>query len=89
MSSDGTMIVLTYDQVLDGQNELATAAFTVKVDGQPVQVSTVTVRGRRVELGLASAVTDLQTVTVAPTPIRPPTVTRTRFRTARAMTRTA
>ena len=65
LSRDGLTIVLTYNESLDSSNGPATTDFTVKVDGQPVSVSTVTVRIREVRLGLGGAVTENQGVTVA------------------------
>ena len=65
MSRDGLSILLTYDESLDSSNGPSTAAFTVKVDGQAVTVSTVSVRIRQVSVGLGAAVTENQGVTVA------------------------
>ena len=65
LSRDGLTIVLTYNESLDSSNEPPTTAFTVKVDGQAVTVSTVDVRVREVRLGLSGAVTEHQGVTVA------------------------
>ena len=65
LSRDGLTIVLTYNESLDSSNGPATTDFTVKVDGQPVTISTVDVRIREVRLGLGGAVTENQGVTVA------------------------
>ena len=65
LSRGGLSIVLTYDESLDSSNGPATTDFTVKVDGQAVTVSTVTVRIREVRLALATPVTEHQTLTVA------------------------
>ena len=65
LSRDGLTIVLTYNESLDSSNEPPTTAFTVKVDGQAVTVSTVDVRIREVRLDLGAAVTENQGVTVA------------------------
>ncbi len=65
LSRDGLTIVLTYNESLDSSNGPTTTAFTVKVDGQAVTVSTVTVRIREVRLDLGAAVTEQQGVTVA------------------------
>ena len=65
LSRDGLSIVLTYNESLDSSNGPATTDLTVKVDGQAVMVSTVTVRIREVRLALATPVTEHQTVTVA------------------------
>ena len=65
LSRDGLTIVLTYNESLDSSNEPPTTAFTVKVDGQAVTVSTVDVRIREVRLALGGAVTENQGVTVA------------------------
>ncbi len=64
MSSDGTKITLTYDEVLDSENKPATANFAITVQGERRDVSAVTVSGKTVELGLGSAITRGQTVTV-------------------------
>ena len=64
MSSDGAKITLTYDEVLDSENKPATANFAITVQGERRDVSTVTVSGKTVELGLGSAITRGQTVTV-------------------------
>ena len=65
LSRDGLTIVLTYNESLDSSNGPATTDLTVKVDGQAVMISTVTVRVRKVRLNLATPVTEHQTVTVA------------------------
>ena len=65
LSRDGLTVVLTYNESLDSSNPPATTDFTVKVDGQEVSVSTVTVRIRAVNLNLATPVTEYQGVTVA------------------------
>ena len=65
LSRGGLSIVLTYDESLDSSNGPATTDFTVKVDGQAVTVSAVTVRIREVRLALATPVTEHQTLTVA------------------------
>ncbi len=63
-SRDGLSIVLTYDEALDSSNGPTTTDFTVKVDGQAITVSTVTVKVRKVRLALATPVTEHQTLTV-------------------------
>jgi len=65
LSRDGLQIVVSYDESLDSSNGPATTDFTVTVDGQAVTISTVTVRSRKVQLGLATPVTEYQSVTVA------------------------
>ena len=65
LSRDGLTIVLTYNEALDSSNVPEATAFTVKVDGKALTVSTVTVRIRDVRLGLGGAVTEHQGVTVA------------------------
>ena len=65
LSRDGLQIVVSYDESLDSSNGPATTDFTVTVDGQAVTISTVTVRIRKVQLGLATPVTEYQSVTVA------------------------
>ena len=64
-SGDGTKIILTYDEILDSANKPATANFEITVQGEERGASTVTVIGKTVELGLGSAVTTGQVVTVA------------------------
>ncbi len=64
-SSDGTKIILTYDEILDSANKPATANFDITVEDEDRGASTVTVIGKTVELGLGSAVTTGQVVTVA------------------------
>ena len=59
---DGDDLVLTYDGALDASSVPAAAAFTVTAGGAAVSVSTVSVSGMAVTLGLASAVTAGQTV---------------------------
>ena len=63
-STDGTKIILTFDENLDGQNKPGTGDFTVTVQGEHRNVSTVTVSGATVELGLGTAITSQQTVAV-------------------------
>ena len=64
-STDGTTITLTYDEVLDSENEPATGNFEIRVQDEPRDVSTVNVSGKTVELGLGSAVTTGQDVRVS------------------------
>ena len=64
-SGDGTKIILTYDEILDSANQPATANFEITVQREERDISTVTVIGKTVELGLGSAVTTGQVVTVA------------------------
>ena len=64
-STDGTKIILTYNEVLDSENEPAAGNFAVKVQGEPTDVATVSVTGKTVVLGLGSVVTTGETVTVA------------------------
>ena len=65
LSSDGGMIVLTYDEVLDAGRTPVADDFAVTVDEQSAALSSstpVSVRGRTVALGLDSAVTADQDV---------------------------
>ena len=62
---DGAKIILTYDEILDSANKPATANFDLTVEGEAREASTVTVVGKTVELGLGTAVTSGQVVTVA------------------------
>jgi len=63
-NSTGTKIILTYDEALSATTA-ATTDFTVNVEGSPVAVSGVAISGSTVELTLAAAITNGQTVTVA------------------------
>ena len=53
---NGAELVLTYDGALDATSVPAATAFTVTVEGAAVSVSTVSVSGMEVTLGLAEAV---------------------------------
>ena len=64
-TSDGTKIILTYDEVLDSENEPAAGNFEIRVQDEPRDVSTVTVSGKTVELGLGTAITIGQDVRVS------------------------
>ena len=64
-STDGTKIILTYDEVLNSENEPAAGNFEIRVQGEPRDVSTVTVSGKTVELGLGTAITTGQVVLVS------------------------
>ena len=72
----GASLVLTYDERLDEGSVPAAGAFEVKVDGSEVNLATsdaVAVSGTTVTLTLASAVTDIETVTLSYTvPAREP-----------------
>ena len=66
-SSDGGRIILTFSEVLDSTSVPAGSEFTVTVDEALVNLasaSPVTVRGRTVVLGLETAVTADQDITV-------------------------
>ena len=65
LSSNGSTIVMVYNEVLDSLNKAPTSAFTVEADGSAVTLTGVYVTGRNVEVDLQSAVTEDQTVTVA------------------------
>ena len=67
VSSDGGTITLTFDEVLDADNGPGEGDFTVKVDGESVDLSVTStgdVRGRTVVVGLDTAVLTGQDVTV-------------------------
>ena len=64
-STDGTKVTLTYDEVLDSEHEPAAGNFEIRVQGEPRDVSTASVIGKTVELGLGSAVTTGQVVLVS------------------------
>ena len=59
---NGAELVLTYDAALDATSVPAATAFTVTVEGAAVSVSTVSVSGMAVTLGLAEAVLAQRTV---------------------------
>lgn len=63
-NSSGTKVILTYDSTLHTTTAGMTD-FTVQVGGQTVVVSGVAISSSTVELTLASAITNGQTVTVA------------------------
>ena len=65
LSTDGGTITLTYSEVLDDVRTPASSDFTVTVDGESATVSSVTVRGRTVILGLETAVIEEQDVTLS------------------------
>ena len=68
MSTDGLSITLVYDEALDDAAGPAASDFAVEVDGESADLSSgsaVTVSGRTVVLRLASAVRELQDVTVS------------------------
>ncbi len=65
---DGTALVITFDEDLDEAATPANSAFTVKVGGTPVDLSSTTppsISGATVTLTLASGVADDDTVTVS------------------------
>ncbi len=64
MSIDGLTITLTYDEDLDSRNKPRASDFSVTVQGEQRSVSTVTVTGKTVALGLGAAITTDQSVTV-------------------------
>ncbi|MBK3804342.1 hemagglutinin/hemolysin-related protein, partial [Azospirillum brasilense] len=63
-SVNGTILTLTYSELLDGGADAAVAAFTVMVDGVARTVTGADASGTTVTLTLASAVDPYQTVTV-------------------------
>ncbi len=65
---NGTALVLTYDETLDGASVPAAGAFAVTAAGSAVTVNGVSVGGSAVTLTLASAVRANQTVTLDYTP---------------------
>ena len=65
---DGSTLVLTYDEMLDGASIPALGDFTVTVAGSTVTVNGVSVAGSTVTLTLATAVEATQAVTLAYTP---------------------
>ena len=64
-TTDGSKIILTYNEALDAANKAATGAFTVSVGGSSRAVSAVNVNGSTLELTLSSAIANGQGVTVA------------------------
>lgn len=75
VGSTGTSLVLYYNESLYVSNKPAGSAFVVTVGGSPVSVSSVTVNGSTVSLGLGSTVNAGQVVTVAYTPPAPDAAT--------------
>ena len=65
---DGTTLVLTYNEALDGDSDPTTADFTVNVNGSPVTVDSVDADGTTVTVTLATAVISLDAVTASYTP---------------------
>ncbi|WP_434082435.1 SwmB domain-containing protein [Comamonas antarctica] len=63
-SSDGTALVLTYSEALDGANPPAANSFAVNVDGALVAVTAVGVAGSTLVLTLATAVANGAVVSV-------------------------
>ena len=64
-SGHGLTITLTFDEILDSQRKPRTANFGLTVQGERRDISTVTVSGRTVDLGLGAAITTGQVITVA------------------------
>ena len=64
-STDGTEITLTYDEVLDSVLKPAPGNFAVNVQGEPADISTVSITGKTVVLGLGSVITTGEEVLVA------------------------
>ncbi|WP_341328737.1 SwmB domain-containing protein [Methylotuvimicrobium sp. KM2] len=64
-SADGSSLVLTYDEALDGANPPAPGDFAVNVNGSPVTVSGVTVSGDTVILSLGTPVANGDLVTAS------------------------
>ena len=65
---NGSTLVLTYDEMLDGGSTPATGDFVVTAAGSAITVTGVSVAGSTVTLTLATAVEANQTVTLAYTP---------------------
>ena len=65
---NGTTLVLTYDEALDGGSTPAPGDFVVMADGTTITVNGVSITGSTVTLTLATAVEAGQTVTLAYTP---------------------
>ncbi len=64
-SVDGQVLTLTFDEALDEDSEPAPADFAVTAAGNSLSVTDVDVSGSTVELTLASAVGEGETVTVS------------------------
>ena len=64
MSIDGLTITLAYDETLHSTRGPAAANFAITVQGERRDVSTVTVNGLTVVLGLGTAITSDESVTV-------------------------
>ncbi|MGP1384445.1 MAG: SwmB domain-containing protein, partial [Thainema sp.] len=65
---NGSTLVLTYNEALDGLSDPSGTAFTVNVNGSPVTVSSANANGSTVTLTLSSAVVSSDTVTVSYAP---------------------
>ena len=65
VNEDGTMLVLTFSDMLDGMSIPAPTAFTVNSGAVIISVGTVSISGSTVTLALVSAVTQGETITVA------------------------
>ena len=65
---NGSTLVLTYDEMLDGGSTPATGDFVVTVDGSAITVTGVSITGSTVTLTLATAVEANQAVTLDYTP---------------------
>ena len=64
-STDGASITLTYDEILDSANQPVIGNFEVTVHDEPRDISSVSVSGKTVVLGLGAAITTGQPVLVA------------------------
>ena len=64
-STDGTIVILSYDQTLDSVDTPQTSAFDVQVNGTNIDVSYVSIYGSDVELTLATAIQSGEPVTVS------------------------
>ena len=64
-SSDGTLVILSYDQTLDSVDTPQSSAFDVQVTGTRIDVSYVSIYGSDVELTLATAIQSGEPVTVS------------------------
>ena len=65
---NGSTLILTYGEALDGASVPATGDFVVTADGSAITVNGVSITGSTVTLTLATAVEAGQTVTLAYTP---------------------
>jgi uncharacterized repeat protein (TIGR02059 family) len=63
--SSGAVVILTFSEALDPTNLPGISAITLNVDGSAATINSMSVNGSTLELSLATAITNGQTVSVA------------------------